>query len=65
MPMGTKQSLTQIQYDTFTRSTEFSQFATMEVSGVSLEAIHGGIHWDAGCRGQFLELEFTGFDPLL
>ncbi|KAM0740987.1 hypothetical protein ACQRIT_003844 [Beauveria bassiana] len=55
-----KQSL----YDSFTRSTDFRQFATMDSTGNSLEAIHGSIHWDAACQGQFLTVEFTGFDPL-
>lgn len=32
---------------------------------MSLELIHNGIHWDAACGEQFVNAEFSGFDPLL
>lgn len=52
-------------YDAFTRSDDFSSFASTGDSGISLEQIHNGIHWDAGCGGQFLDAQFSAFDPLL
>ncbi|TQV97437.1 tyrosinase 2 [Cordyceps javanica] len=51
-------------YDVFARSSDFEQFATLDSPGNSLEGVHGGIHWDAGCAAQFLHVDFTGFDPL-
>ncbi|KAJ6445260.1 endonuclease/exonuclease/phosphatase family [Purpureocillium lavendulum] len=51
-------------YDLFTRSTNFSEFATTSNSIVSLELIHNGIHWDAACGEQFLSPDLSAFDPL-
>ncbi|KAJ4158670.1 uncharacterized protein LMH87_009186 [Akanthomyces muscarius] len=53
-----------ILYDAFTRSADFHQFSSTASPGPSLEAAHGGIHWDAACGGQFLSFQYTGFDPL-
>lgn len=53
------------QYDAFTRADNFSNFASTADSGISLEQIHNGIHWDAACGGQFLSADFSAFDPLL
>lgn len=52
-------------YDTFMRSKTFSQFATTATSGGSLEGIHNSVHWDAGCGGQFMNSEYSAFEPLL
>lgn len=51
-------------YDIFTRSTDFEDFVTFKNRGSSLEGLHGSIHWDAACQGQFLSVAYTGFDPL-
>ncbi|KAF4455556.1 hypothetical protein F53441_2164 [Fusarium austroafricanum] len=51
-------------YDVMTRPTTFAQFASTGANGASLEQIHNAIHWDAGCAGQFLATEFSGFNPL-
>ncbi|KAI5467725.1 hypothetical protein BGZ63DRAFT_345976 [Mariannaea sp. PMI_226] len=52
-------------YDAFTKAASFDQFSSTGASGgTSLEQIHNAIHWDAGCGGQFLAAEFSGFDPL-
>ncbi|KAJ6788102.1 hypothetical protein PWT90_05055 [Aphanocladium album] len=59
-----RRSYKHLLYNAFTKSSDFKQFATMDSSGISLEGIHGGIHWDGACQSQFLQLEFTGFDPL-
>ena len=53
------------QYDIFTLSKDFADFATTSNGGLSLEQIHNGVHWDGGCGGQFLAAEFSAFDPLL
>jgi tyrosinase len=51
-------------YDALTRSTTFNQFSSTSSNGVSLEQIHNAIHWDASCGNQFLEAEFSAFDPV-
>ncbi|KAM5348724.1 hypothetical protein ACJ41O_008547 [Fusarium nematophilum] len=51
-------------YDVLTHSNTFDEFASTGSSGASLEQIHNAIHWDAGCGGQFLMAEFSGFDPI-
>lgn len=51
-------------YDAFTRSTTFDQFASTGSSGISLEQIHNAIHWDGSCGYQFLDADYSGFDPL-
>ncbi|KAJ2972402.1 hypothetical protein NQ176_g7180 [Zarea fungicola] len=51
-------------YDTFTRAKSFSEFATTASSGSSLEGIHNTIHWDAGCGGQFMDSQYSAFEPL-
>lgn len=53
------------QYDAFTYSQNFDEFATTRQNGMGLEEMHNLIHWDAGCEGQFLDLTTSGFDPLL
>lgn len=53
------------QYDLFTNSKNFGEFASTRERGISLEQIHNSIHWDAACGGQFLAAEFSAFDPLL
>lgn len=53
------------QYDAFTRSATFSDFATTSNGAVGLEQIHNAIHWDGACGGQFLSPQYTAFDPLL
>lgn len=51
-------------YDALTHSTTFEQFASTGSSGTSLEQIHNAVHWDAACGGQFLDAEFSAFDPI-
>ncbi|KAH7009810.1 tyrosinase [Ilyonectria destructans] len=51
-------------YDAFTSSTTFDQFASTASTGVSLEQIHNAIHWDGACGYQFLDADFSAFDPL-
>ncbi|KAI9151806.1 Tyrosinase [Paramyrothecium foliicola] len=51
-------------YDALTRSNTFAEFSSTGEGGVSLEQIHNGVHWDAGCGGQFLNAEFSAFDPI-
>lgn len=51
-------------YDALTRSTTYNQFASTGNGGVSLEQIHNSVHWDASCGNQFLEAEFSAFDPI-
>ncbi|KAF7556469.1 hypothetical protein G7Z17_g1391 [Cylindrodendrum hubeiense] len=51
-------------YDAFTSSTTFDQFASTGSTGVSLEQIHNAIHWDGACGYQFLDADFSAFDPL-
>lgn len=43
----------------------FADFASTDSSGISLEQIHNGVHWDGACGGQFLASDYTAFDPLL
>jgi tyrosinase len=57
--------LTLYQYDAYSRSTTFPEFASTGNGGVSLEQAHNGIHWDAACGGQFLAAQYSAFDPLL
>ncbi|CAM1501418.1 Fc.00g105800.m01.CDS01 [Cosmosporella sp. VM-42] len=59
-----QQPFKQWVYDAFTYSTTFKQFASTASSGVSLEQIHNAIHWDGACGGQFLDADFSAFDPL-
>lgn len=51
-------------YDAFTRSTTFEQFASTSSTGTSLEQIHNAIHWDGSCGFQFLNADYSAFDPL-
>lgn len=51
-------------YDAFTRSTTFEQFASTGSAGTSLEQIHNAIHWDGSCGFQFLNADYSAFDPL-
>ncbi|KAJ3499290.1 hypothetical protein NLG97_g453 [Lecanicillium saksenae] len=51
-------------YDTFTMANSFSEFATTASQGGSLEAVHNAVHWDAGCGGQFMNSEYSAFEPL-
>ncbi|KAI5463531.1 tyrosinase [Mariannaea sp. PMI_226] len=51
-------------YDALTRSTTFNEFASTGSSGISLEQIHNAIHWDGSCGYQFLDADYSGFDPL-
>ncbi|KAH7311503.1 tyrosinase [Stachybotrys elegans] len=51
-------------YDLFTRAQNFNQFASTSSSGASLEMIHNAIHWDGACGGQFLDADYSAFDPL-
>lgn len=53
------------QYDAFTYSTNFNEFAVTRQDGLGLEQMHNSIHWDAGCGGQFLDASIAGFEPLL
>lgn len=59
-----KRSYKQWVYDAFTRSTSFDQFASTGSSGISLEQIHNAIHWDGSCGFQFLNADYSAFDPL-
>lgn len=47
-------------YEAFTRSSSFDEFAMADGSIVGLEQSHNGIHWDAACGNQFLDLELLG-----
>ncbi|KAH7136840.1 tyrosinase [Dactylonectria estremocensis] len=51
-------------YDAFTSSTTFDQFASTASTGVSLEQIHNAIHWDGACGYQFLDADYSAYDPL-
>ncbi|KFA71768.1 hypothetical protein S40288_08752 [Stachybotrys chartarum IBT 40288] len=51
-------------YDALTLSRDFSEFSSTGESGISLEQIHNGVHWDAGCGGLFLDADYSAFDPL-
>ncbi|OAA72295.1 tyrosinase precursor [Cordyceps fumosorosea ARSEF 2679] len=51
-------------YDTFTMAKSFSEFATTASKGRSLEAAHNALHWDAGCGGQFMDSQYSAFEPL-
>lgn len=53
------------QYLVFTRSRDFSDFATTDERGTSLEQLHNSVHWDGACGSQFLTSDFSAFDPLL
>lgn len=46
-----------------TRASDFGEFS-LGGNITSLEQIHNGIHWDAGCAGMFLDTALTAFDPL-
>ncbi|EQL01140.1 tyrosinase 2 [Ophiocordyceps sinensis CO18] len=50
-------------YDVLTRASDFGEFS-LGGNITSLEQIHNGIHWDAGCAGMFLDTALTAFDPL-
>lgn len=52
-----------MQYDVLTRARNFDEFS-LQGNITSLEQIHNGIHWDAGCAGMFLDTSLTAFDPL-
>ncbi|OAA39531.1 tyrosinase 2 [Beauveria brongniartii RCEF 3172] len=51
-------------YDVFSRAKSFSEFATTASKGSSLEGVHNAIHWDAGCGGQFMDSQYSAFEPL-
>ncbi|PMB70012.1 Tyrosinase [Beauveria bassiana] len=51
-------------YDVFSRAKSFSEFATTASKGSSIEAVHNAIHWDAGCGGQFMDSQYSAFEPL-
>ncbi|POR38793.1 Tyrosinase [Tolypocladium paradoxum] len=51
-------------FDAFSRANTFTEFAYMSNTGVSLEQIHNGIHWDAACGQQFVSPDLSAFDPL-
>lgn len=53
------------QYDAFTYSTTFTQFASTASNGISLEQIHNVIHWDGACGNQLVDADLSAFDPLL
>ncbi|KAK7432037.1 hypothetical protein QQZ08_001327 [Neonectria magnoliae] len=59
-----RRSYKQWVYDAFTRSTTYNQFASTSSTGVSLEQIHNAVHWDGSCGYQFLDADFSAFDPL-
>ncbi|KAG7152567.1 Tyrosinase like protein [Verticillium longisporum] len=51
-------------YDAMTRSASFEEFASTGSSGISLEQIHNAVHWDGSCGFQFLDADYSAFDPL-
>ncbi|OAA74566.1 tyrosinase precursor [Akanthomyces lecanii RCEF 1005] len=51
-------------YDTYAMAKSFSEFATTASKGGSLEGVHNAIHWDSGCGGQFMDSQFSAFEPL-
>ncbi|KAI9159091.1 Tyrosinase [Paramyrothecium foliicola] len=51
-------------YDLFTRAKDFTQFSSTGSSGSSLEMIHNAVHWDGSCGNQFVDADYSAFDPL-
>lgn len=59
--------LSSYTYDTFVRSTNFQDMASMDGGGASsFEAPHNLVHDTAGCsNGSLGDLYFSAFDPVL
>ncbi|EGX94426.1 tyrosinase precursor [Cordyceps militaris CM01] len=51
-------------FDAFVRAKSFSDFSTYSAVGNSVEGVHNSVHLDAGCAGQFIDSEYSAFDPL-
>ncbi|ATY59791.1 tyrosinase precursor [Cordyceps militaris] len=51
-------------FDAFVRAKSFSDFSTYSEVGNSVEGVHNSVHLDAGCAGQFIDSEYSAFDPL-
>lgn len=52
-------------FNAFIMNKKFEQFGTTNGGPWSIEWPHNGIHHDAACDGQFLDLRTSGFDMLL
>lgn len=63
--MERQRGLISLQYDVFTNSRTYAQFASTGERGSSLEQIHSSIHVEAACGADMLNPHVSGFDPLL